>query len=464
MVFPAGLVTAAFLTRHLGAADYGRLSLLYAVLAPVVWIASTTFAGRLGVALLSEREKWSGTAAALLRANLAIGVVVAVGFGLAAEPIARAVGVPDLASLLWLGGVEIALAPVTRIHRDALIARGDYSWPAFATAAFQLTRLALVLSLVAAGWSLQGVILANLGARMVEGAVCLSRLRLPLGGASRGWFGPIRSQAWSLLGYALCLQLFNRADLLMLGLLDAPADDLGRYGAAQNLAQVPGLLALVLSPLIVSALRHHELSGHAGGVASLRDRSTRLAIAAWAFAGPVAGGAARLAALLFGEAYRPAGPMLGLLGIGAGGGLALSVLSAHQVAARRYATPLRAVIPMLIVALGLQAILIPRYGGIGAAWATAAGGVLAALIAQTFDRRAALPARGLDLARMIGGGAAGYLTTDLVGRAGLPAPFDIVAGFLVTAAALLALGLISKAEVEALVAQLRNRPPIGEPS
>ncbi len=453
MVFPAGLVTAGFLTRNLGVAQYGQLSLIYAVVSPVVWLASATFSGRIAVTLLSETDDWRPMAAALLRASALLGLVAMLGFSAFVPRLATGLGILELAPVLWVAAIEIAVAPIIRIHRDALIARGEYSWPALAALAFQLTRLALVLALVSAGWALVGVILANLGARVAELIACRARLRVPVLGAVRGWLHPLRAQIGSVFLYSLCLQLFARLDLLMLGFLGAPRDDLGHYGAAQNLALAPALLAMVFSPLIIAALRRAALARAPEETAALKSGSLRVAIALWALAGPLAAGASRLTVLLFGQEFVSSGAILGWLGVGAGAGLVLSVLSAHQIAGGRFTRPLGATIPMLFVAVALQAWLIPRYGALGAAWATAAAAILAAMIAQGFDGLGVLPARILDLARMVGAGAAGYFGADLLARIGIPSPFDILLGACVSGLSLLVFRLASIRELRQLAAQ-----------
>lgn len=464
MVFPVGLITAAFLTRNLGVTQYGRLSLIYAVVSPVVWLASTTFAGRIAVALLTEARDWRPMAAALLRANILLGLGAMIGFGAMAPWIAEGIGAPELTPVLFAAAAEILLAPVIRIHRDALIAQGRYSWPAVATVAFQLARLILVLALVAAGWDLIGVILASVGARVVELVACRVRLRIPVGGAARGWFDPLRAQIGAVFGYAVCLQLFSRLDLVLLGFLGAAAEDVGHYGAAQNLALAPALLAMVLSPLVIAALRRAELSRHLDAVAALKRGSLRFALAIWAMTGPVAAGGSRLSVLLFGQGFFPTGALLAWLGVAAGAGLLLSVLSAHQIAAGRFARPLAAGIPMLVVAAALQITWIPGHGALGAAWATTTAALLAAGIALGFDGLGALPARMFEVARMASAGGAGYLGTIGAARIGMPSPVDILVGAIVTCVSLLVVRLASVPELRVLARQFLSPTPNPTPT
>jgi O-antigen/teichoic acid export membrane protein len=264
--------------------------------------------------------------------------------------------------------------------------------------------------------------------------------------------------------YALCLQFFGRVDLLMLGWLGQPADVIGQYGAAQNIAQAPGLFAMVFTPLLIAALRKADLAGAWADAEGLRMRSIRVAAGLWALSAPVAAGAPRLAVLLFGPAFAGSGGMLGWLGVAAGAGVTLSVLSAHEVAAGRYFRPLTASIPMLILAVALLAAWIPGQGGEGAARASAVAATVAAFIAQGFAGLAVVPARVLDLMRALLSGLAGYLGTWLASSAGAPSPLDILLGCLLTVAALMVTGLVSMQDVRRVVAALMARRPLEQES
>jgi O-antigen/teichoic acid export membrane protein len=183
-------------------------------------------------------------------------------------------------------------------------------------------------------------------------------------------------------------------------------------------------------------------------------------MALWAMAAAVAGGAPRLAVLLLGSSFVPSGPILAWLGLAGGSMLVMSVLAAHEVAAGRYGQPLIAAGPMLCLSAVLQMVLIPRYGGTGAAIGTAAGATLGALIAMGFNGGQNLRSYGLDLLRAAGGGVAGYAGARLAGAAHVPSPFDIASGCLVSALALLALRLISVRDVTRFASDLTGRRPL----
>jgi hypothetical protein len=77
LLLPTGVVTAAFLTRQLGPADYGRFTLAATLGSWVAWFVGTLY-GRAMVKLISESDESpaerSPVVAALMRAYLASGI------------------------------------------------------------------------------------------------------------------------------------------------------------------------------------------------------------------------------------------------------------------------------------------------------------------------------------------------------------------------------------------------------
>lgn len=457
LALPVGLLIMAFLTRTLGAGPYGKLSLVFAIVAPVSWTAATVFAGRAAIALVSEAPDWRAMSALLLRANLRVGVLVAAAFALLAPLIARGMGDAALTSLLWLGCAEIVLLPLVRLHRDVLIARGELAWPAFATAAYQAGRLAFIVAAIAAGFGAGGVLVANAAARLAELGACRMRLRISPRGTPESGLAPFRAVLGSLFVYALGLQIFNRLDLVMLGVLRVPDDALGYFGAAQSLAMAPGLVTMVLSPMLIAALRQARAAGVPADVAALRRDSAATVLALWALIIPVAAGAESVVVTLFGPAFARAGPLFAWLAMGAGGGMLLSVLVAQEIADGHYRRPLLVMVPMVLLAFSLHIVLIPRWGALGAAIATATAAVLAGFAASVFGGAARLMALASGLARAALAAVVGAAVVWLVGSRQWPPLVDVASGVAATALALPALGLVRVAAVRSLLASLGPR-------
>jgi len=180
-----------------------------------------------------------------------------------------------------------------------------------------------------------------------------------------------------------------RVDQWILGGV-AGSRELGLYSVAVAWAEVlfylPAVLVMVQRPRIVRATRTEA--------ARLAAKVVRFALL---LAAPVAValflGAPVLCATVFGEDFRGSVDDLRVLALGAFGIAALELLGSAFTAQRR---PLRAAGPVGVAfaaTIALDILLIPRYGGVGAATATTlawtAGGAVAVVVfTMTFPARA----------------------------------------------------------------------------
>jgi hypothetical protein len=232
LILPVGLISAAFLTRTLGLGGYGLVGVVFAAVGPVAWIAASMLGGRAAIQLISVAVAPVAAASAVIRFNLWFGLV---GWGLfcAASPLlAMWFDRPGIAGVLMLAGAEILLLPLARAHRDTLTALGRYSRVGVAAAIHHLVRLVLVIVFVTAGLNVAGVILALILARIAELLWCRAIEAPPL---RRGHIrdGRLVELVSMTFFYALCLQLFNKIDVLLLTALGGSNKVLSLYTAAQ---------------------------------------------------------------------------------------------------------------------------------------------------------------------------------------------------------------------------------------
>jgi hypothetical protein len=101
LVFPTGIVTAAFLTRWLGAEGYGEFSLAALVVGWVQW-GVVSLLSRSTILSIGGTTDWKPLATRILRIHLAAGLVTGAIVFLAAPLLARALGLPSLTSYLRL--------------------------------------------------------------------------------------------------------------------------------------------------------------------------------------------------------------------------------------------------------------------------------------------------------------------------------------------------------------------------
>ncbi|MBI3058601.1 MAG: oligosaccharide flippase family protein, partial [Deltaproteobacteria bacterium] len=195
---------------------------------------------------------------------------------------------------------------------------------AFAGASHWIARLLLIVILVELGLSVPGAILGSIGASLVELAIGRFYVRPSL--FHRTAF-PVR-QLWEyaapLFLFAVSLRLYDRLDLLVLKVLGGSAEQVGIYGAAQNLTLVCGIFALSFSPLLLSALSRMLRRGDMRSAREMGQQAMRVVIGLLPFAGMTAGAALEIVALIFGPIFLPAAPLLAFLIFGA---LALVMIS-----------------------------------------------------------------------------------------------------------------------------------------
>ena len=393
LILPTGLVTLAFLTRRLGVNDYGLFTLTATAVTWIEW-SVTTMTARAINKCVSEATDWQPVATTALRVNLVCGVVVMLLLMLAAGLVATALGEPALAGHLRLLALDIPLFSLAQAYRNILIGTGGYQKRAWLSAGRWLARLGLILVFVGCGWAVKGAIWALIGSSMVELIVAQRLVKPSLWRRSDFPVRRFLATAWPLFLLGVSLRLFDRIDLFILKALGASAAQAGLYGAAQNLAIVPGLFAMSFSPLLLSTLtrlRRDRQESHARAMA--RD-SMRLVILLLPFAAAVAGAAREIVRLVAGPQFTAAAPLLQWLIFAAIGSVLISVATGVLIAADRPWWTVAVGGPTVLIAAATQFWVIPQWGARGAVAVTAGSawfGALAAVALVGVHWRIALP-------------------------------------------------------------------------
>lgn len=377
-LFPlTGVITAGFLTRRLGAADYGLLTLTATLITWVEFCIAALFA-RGTIKVISDAADWRPVGAGIVRANLAVSVTVMLALWAVAGPVAGWLRAPALANYLRLFAVDVPLFALANSHRQILVGLGAYRQRAVAGAGRWIARLVLIIVLVECGLSVTGAILASLGASVVELVIARCYVRPAWWSDRGGSISALWDHAVPLFLAALSLRLF-RLDLFAVQVLGGTAADVGFYGAAQNLAFLPALLGMAVAPLLLSTLTRVLREGddrHARDVA--RD-VMRLVILALPFWGLVAGTSEGVVRLVFGAKFAPAAPVVSPLMLASLALTLISITTAILTAAGRPKLQLALVGPMVPVAIAGHLWLVPRLGMSGAAIVTAGCALLGAL-------------------------------------------------------------------------------------
>ncbi len=189
-----------------------------------------------------------------------------------------------------------------------------------------------------------------------------------------------RLALFTLLG----LVLYN-IDLLMLRVLGGEAAA-GHYAAAYVLISFCANLMIAYAHTVLPAL-----AGAAPPTPAMAATYNTALVTALAVTVPVAAGGALVAplviGLLFGAAYAPAATALQVLVLAVPIGALREVAVAALIARQRERALLRVNLVTTVVNVSLNLVVIPRYGLVGAAWATVASEVVRLGLASLAARR-----------------------------------------------------------------------------
>lgn len=354
----------------------------------VVWVelALTTLLGRTAVKFVAETDDWESVASHFIRIQLVIGLVAAGLLVAGAAVLAAWLRWPALSTPLRVLALDIPIFAMAALHRAFLIGRGAFSQAAAPTVARWLVRLLLILVLVGMGLSIVGAILATIAGSAMALILARSSIRPPLWGRRAMSVPHIWEYAFFLSLGALAIQLFSRLDLLLVTALSPVPGAPGFYGAAQNLAIGPAVLAGSFSPLLLSTLSSLLLKGDRAQFRSMTLQAIRACLRLVPFVGIGAAAASEIAVLIYGPAFAAAGAPAAILLCAAMALLFLSVATAVLTALGQPRLTVALAIPLIPVAVGAHLATIPRYGGEGAAvvtavlaWISAAAAIVIAL-------------------------------------------------------------------------------------
>ncbi len=327
-------------------------------------------------------------------------------------------GNADTQRLIVIASFAVIPSLLIGVARGIAAATQQWKLIALERASASFLRLALIVALAATGR------LTPLAATLVVAATplfgALAYLRLPARIPPKVQ-GEVHEAARlrNLLGYGTRIWIGSLSGILLLRvdqtLMSAltTADELGLYVVAVSLGELP--------LMINSAVRDVTFATDA---AERRDdrlaASARISSAASAVAGLGLGIAmVWLLPLLYGEDFRPAVPVAAVLLVavvlGTPGSIGGAGLSARGRPGLRSASLLIA----CILNIGLVFLLVPRFGALGAAWATLVGNLVSANLNLLFLQRISelrardfYGLRGTDVRT-----AVGFLERTVLGRA-----------------------------------------------
>lgn len=371
LILPTGLITAAFLTRHLGPAKYGLFTLASVVVLWIEFLVTSAFS-RAAIKLIGHAEDWRPWGGTLVRFYMVAGTLAAVLLWLVSGELGRLLGEPAMAGYLRLFALDIPIFSLATAHRDILVGMRRYHERALASAVRWISRLVLIVVLIWAGLSVRGAIWAMIGASLLDFAMARYYARPPLWGRFPVRLQQLWEYALPLFLAGVSMRLFDKLDLFVLKVRGASAATVGLYGAAQNLTVVPALIGTAFAPVLLAALTHTMRSGDENLAREVARDAVRFTLALLPFAALVAAASPAIASLVLGQAFAPAAPFLALLIFAGFARLLVSVNLSILIAAERPRWVLLLTGPVVPVAIAAYVVAIPHWGARGAALTTTA--------------------------------------------------------------------------------------------
>jgi O-antigen/teichoic acid export membrane protein len=300
---------------------------------------------------------------------------------LVAIPVSRVLNEPDVARYLCLLALDIPLFSLVQAHRHILTGIGAFGHCAAITAGRSVARLVLIVLLVEVGLSIDGAILGTIGASAVEFIIARRAVQPALFRRVSVAEWPLWDYAFPLFFSAVSMNSFVRLDLLAVKALGGTAVQAGLYGAAQNLALLPGLVGTALLPFLLSTLSRVLSAGNAPLGRELGRNAMRVALYLLPVAAVAAGASEEIVVFFFGESFNLSAPILAILITGSVALLVMTVAITILIAIGNPRVTLVLTAPLVPLAILGHLIAIPRWGSSGAATVTTLLGTAGAVAA-----------------------------------------------------------------------------------
>jgi O-antigen/teichoic acid export membrane protein len=443
VVAVGGMATLVVATRALGTAAFGAWATAMAVTSLLV------LAMDLGLTTVGAREltraegQRSGTLATLAVLSLSLGFTAAgVGALLAQSVYPGADGALVRHALAWMLCALPVNGLIVTLNARLIAAQRAFK-TGVAAAIGAVASVAIAGLTVVFAWGLGGIVGAYLVGTVVSACALYAMSRpvdLSFREADRATAKSLLLEALPLGGSNALSAAYQRADLLMLSVL-ASNTQLAYYAVAYRVVDVSLMLAAYVFVPFLPELSRVVPSSVAGR--KLMNEATRtMEYLSWPFVAGVLGFAPEIVRVLGGPQLGGAEAPLRILATGVALAHLRSILGNSMVAFDAQRVLVRLMVVILAVNVGLNLVVIPRWGSIGAACVYAASEALGlACQAFLFRRIAPLPRPNRMLAVFTGSVAAGLIGALAHGVWGSPMRICEAALAMALAAAAIAVGV-----------------------
>jgi len=450
VALPAGLITAAVLTRSLGPEIYGSFIVAASSVATLEWLLIALLA-RAVVKFVAEADDWLPVAATSFRAYVFTGLAIGAATWGLAGPAAAALGDPSLAAYFRLFAPQIPIFATGAACKCILAGRGRYREQAAASAVGWIGRVVFIVAFMWLGYGIHGAILGSMCGTLVGALMALTLAGRAVWGPAGFPFRALMQLALPAFMAMLFARLLDQVGILALEAFGNQPAEVGYYGAAMNVLMVTSMIAAAVTPALVSALTAARSHNDEQSVRGITLGVLRFSLFLFPFAALVAGAAPEVTDLLFGSEFSPTAALMAWLIVGAIARSMVVVTAAVLVSVDRAWTAALLAAPMPILAIAAHSVVIPRYGAYGAATVSATlalAGAAVSLVAVCRITR--LPVPWTTLLRSAAIFAAAYFVAAAWPTAGIMLFIKLFLLSLAVVAAFLLTGEVSRDEVAAL--------------
>ncbi len=380
-----GMAVGLWLARYLGPVRFGLLGYCTAL------VTLLGFLPLLGLDAVVKRDllQRSGATAEIMASTLVLRLVAGgLGYGLVGLVVLGGWGIHGeearLVAILGLLLLQPAVLAPDLWLQAHLRARWSVTAQLIALTVGSIARIWLILSEgTLVEFAVVVVVEMALGSAGVWWAVRRLGLHIRLSAARLATMKGLIGEAWPLMFSSLAVIVYMKIDEVMLRHMAGPAA-VGIYAAAAKLSEVWYFLPIVLASSVLPALLRAQAQDPTAYRTRLQQYFDLSAGVAYVISVPTALAAPWLVRIAYGTSFIDAGPILAVhiwssvfvfLGVARGQWLVNEGLQRFYLVT----TAAGAVVNIL-----LNIVAIPRWGGVGAAWATVASYGLAAWLASYF--------------------------------------------------------------------------------
>lgn len=389
--FGVGYLASIVLARRLGPAAYGVYGVVMSVLLWVQQIGKFTLAPAAAKLISEQRQRSAELEQTAFFLNGVFFAAVFAFFWFGAPLLGSLFELPDGgAGLFRIAALDLPLFGVYVLYRGVLLGHRDFLATSIADGIYSLTKLAAVIVLLALWLSISSALLANVLASAGALVFVMSRRSIKVSRPVRDLVAPLCHLALPLGFYMLVLQTTGSLDLWFLQVSSSGQDraTIGMYVAARNVAMVPSVIFMVVSDVLLPSLARALATNDVGLARRYLQSGVRFLFIVMV---PIALlfmlAADEIMVLFYSARFEGGGIYLRIL-IWYSVLLAFIDLFAASLSARGEPSLSGSALSVSIpIAAVLNSVLVPSYGAVGAAWASALSGSGGAVVLGTLVYR-----------------------------------------------------------------------------